>query len=189
MWRGTKPWWCRGRAAPGPFEPNLLLVGGSGLNGAQLTAAVSRALPGASVTLRATALAALTTAPVLQAAQTALTQGLAAAAGFGVLVLLLSLLLTAQSREITLAALATMGLRRWQAQLLLAAETLPPVVAAAIGGVACAWLLVPLVGPSLNLAAFSGTGSAITVTPAAFPLAAPRSGWCLPPCSCWPCRP
>ena len=158
------------QGAPGPFEPNLLLVAGPRLDGAQLTAAVSRALPGASVTLRATALAALTTAPVVQAAQTALTQGLAAAAGFGVLVLLLSLLLTAQSREMTLAALATMGLRRWQAQLLLAAEALPPVVAAAIGGVACAWLLVPLVGPSLNLAAFSGTGSAITVTPAAFPL-------------------
>ena len=164
------------QGAPGPFEPNLLLVGGSGLNGAQVTAAVSRALPGASVTLRATALAALTTAPVTQAAQTALTQGLATAAGFGVLVLLLSLLLTAQSREITLAALATMGLRRWQAQLLLAAEALPPVVAAAIGGVACAWLLVPLVGPSLNLAAFSGTGSAITVTPAAFPLAGSAAG-------------
>jgi putative ABC transport system permease protein len=164
------------RGAPGQFEPNLLLVAGPGLNGAQLTAAVNRALPGASVTLRATALAALTTAPVLQAAQTALTQGLAAAAGFGVLVLLLSLLLTAQSRQITLAALATMGLRRWQAQLLLAAEALPPVVAAAIGGVACAWLLVPLVGPSLNLAAFSGTGSAITVTPAAFPLAGSAAG-------------
>ena len=164
------------QAAPGTFAPNLLLVGGPGLNGARLTAAVSRALPGASVTLRATALAALTTAPVLQAAQTALTQGLAVAAGFGVLVLLLSLLLTAQSREITLAALATMGLRRWQAQLLLAAETLPPVVAAAIGGVACAWLLVPLVGPSLNLAAFSGTGAAITVTPAAFPLVAAAAG-------------
>ncbi len=110
------------------------------------------------MTLRATALAALTTAPVLQAAQTALTQGLATAAGFGVLILLMSLLLTAQTREMTLASLATMGLRRWQAQLLLAAETLPPVVAAAIGGVACAWLLAPLVGPSLNLAAFSGTG-------------------------------
>jgi len=164
------------RAAPGAFSPNLLLVGGAGLNGAQLTAAVNRALPGALVTLRATALAALTTAPVTQAAQTALTQGLATAAGFGVLVLLLSLLLTAQSREITLAALATMGLRRWQAQLLLAAETLPPVVAAALGGVACAWLLVPLVGPSLNLAAFSGTGSAITVTPAPFPLVAAAAG-------------
>ena len=49
-------------------------------------------------------------------------------------------------------------------------------MAAAIGGVACAWLLVPLVGPSLNLAAFSGTGAAVTVTPAAFPLLAAAAG-------------
>ena len=161
---------------PQPPGPDLMLVAGSGLDAARLSAAVRAALPGASVTLRATALAALTTAPVLQAAQTALTQGIAAAAGFGALVLLLSLLLTAQTRDMTLARLATMGLRRWQAQLLLAAETLPPVVAAAIGGVACAWLLAPLIGPSLNLAAFSGTGSAIVVTPAAFPLVASAAG-------------
>jgi putative ABC transport system permease protein len=153
-----------------------MLVAGPGLDAARLSAAVRRALPGGSVTLRATALAALTAAPVLRAAQTALAQGLATAAGFGALVLLLSLLLTARTREMTLSRLATMGLRRWQAQLLLAAETLPPVVAAAIGGVACAWLLAPLVGPSLNLAAFSGTGSAIVVTPAVFPLVASAAG-------------
>ena len=161
---------------PNPPEPDLMLLAGPGLDAARLTAVVRRALPGAVVTLRATALAALSAAPVLQAAQTALTQGLATAAGFGVLVLLLSLLLTARTREMTLARLATMGLRRWQAQLLLAAETLPPVVAAAIGGVACAWLLAPLVGPSLNLAAVSGTGSAIAVTPAVLPLAASAAG-------------
>ena len=154
-----------------PPEPDLLLVAGPGLDAARLTAAVRAALPGGSVTLRATALAALTGAPVPQAAQSALAQGLATAAGFGVLVLLLSLLLTAQTREMTLARMATMGLRRWEAQLLLTAETLPPVVAAAIGGVACAWLLAPLVGPSLNLAAFSGTGSAIVATPAVAPAA------------------
>ena len=159
-----------------PLGPDLMLVAGPRLDAARLSAVVHRAQPDASVTLRATALTALTTAPVLQAARTALTQGLATAAGFGVLILLMSLLLTAQTRELTLASLATMGLRRWQAQLLLAAETLPPVVAAAIGGVACAWLLAPLVGPSLNLAAFSGTGSAIVVTPAAFPLVASAAG-------------
>ena len=155
---------------------NLMLVAGPRLDAARLSAVVYSSQPDASVTLRATALAALTTAPVLQAAQTALTQGLATAAGFGVLILLLSLLLTAQTRELTLASLATMGLRRWQSQLLLVAEVLPPVVAAAIGGVACAWLLAPLVGPSLNLAAFGGTGSAIVVTPAVFPLAASAAG-------------
>ena len=161
---------------PNPSDPNLMLVSGPGLDGARLSAVVSRALPGATVTLRSAALAALTTAPVLQAAQTALAQGLAAAAGFGALILLLMLVLTARTRETTLAFLATMGLRRGQAQLLLAAETLPPVVAAAIGGVACAWLLAPLVGPSLNLATFSGTGSVIVVTPAVFPLAGAAVG-------------
>jgi putative ABC transport system permease protein len=159
-----------------PAGPDLMLVAGPRLDAARLSALVHRAQPDASITLRATALAALTTAPVLQAARTALTQGLATAVGFGVLILVMSLLLTAQTRELTLASLATMGLRRWQAQLLLTAETLPPVAAAAIGGVACAWLLAPLVGPSLDLAAFSGTGSAIVVAPAVFPLAAAAVG-------------
>jgi putative ABC transport system permease protein len=161
---------------PRPPPPDLMLVAGPGLDAARLTAAVRRALPGAVVTLRSAVVTALTSAPVLQVTRTALTQGMAAAAGFGVLVLLLSLLLTAQTREMTLARLATMGLRRWQAHLLLAAEALPPVVAAAIGGVACAWLLAPLVGPSLNLATLSGTGSAIVVTPAALPLVASAAG-------------
>jgi putative ABC transport system permease protein len=158
---------------PSPPGPNLMLVTGSGLDAARLTAAVHRALPDGVVTLRATVLAALATAPVPQAATGALTQGMVAAAGFGVLVLLLSLLLAARTREMTLARLATMGLRRWQAELMLAAETLPPVVAAGIGGIACAWLLVPLVGPSLNLAAFGVTGS---VAPAVFPLAVSAAG-------------
>ena len=159
-----------------PPAPELELAAGSGLDGARLSAVVRRGLPGATVTLRATALAALAAAPVPRAAQTALRQGIATAVGFGVLVLLLSLLLTARTREMTLARLATMGLRRWQAQLLLATETLPPVVAAAIGGVACAWLLAPLTGPELNLAAFSGSGSAVGVTPAVLPLAASAAG-------------
>ena len=54
------------------LAPNLMLVAGPGLDGARLSAAVRSALPGGSVTLRATALAALAAAPVPQAAQTAL---------------------------------------------------------------------------------------------------------------------
>jgi tryptophan synthase beta subunit len=101
---------------------------------------------------------------------------MAAAAGFGGLVLLLSLVLGARTREMTLARLSTMGLRRWQAQLLLAAEMLPEVVAAAIGGAACAWLLTPLVGPSVNLAAFTGAGPGVTVVTAPVPLAVSAAG-------------
>jgi putative ABC transport system permease protein len=160
----------------GPLVPNLMLVDGSGLAAARLRADVSRELPGGSVTLRATALAAMTAAPVPQAAQLALSQGIAAAAGFGALVLLLSLLLSARTRDMTLARMATMGLRRWQAQLLLAAETLPPVIAAAIGGAACAWLLTPLVGPSINLTAFTEAGPGVTVVSAPGPLATSAIG-------------
>jgi putative ABC transport system permease protein len=161
---------------PPPYEPGLMLADGSGLDAAQLRADVSRELPGGSVTLRATALAAMTGAPVPSAAQVALAQGIAAAAGFGALVLLLSLLLGARTRDMTLARMATMGLRRWQAQLLLVAETLPEVGAAAIGGAACAWLLVPLIGPSVNLAAFTGAGPGVRVVSAPFPLAAAAIG-------------
>jgi putative ABC transport system permease protein len=161
---------------PGAVAPNLMLVDGSGLNAAQLRADVSRELPGGSVTLRSAALAAMAAAPVPQAAQVALTQGIAAAAAFGALVLLLSLLLTARTRDMTLARLATMGLRRWQAQLLLAAETLPPVIAAAIGGAVCAWLLTPLVGPSINLTAFTEAGPGVALVTAPAPLAASAVG-------------
>jgi putative ABC transport system permease protein len=156
--------------------PNYLLLDGPGLDGARLRADVSRALPGASVTLRATALASMTGAPVPHAAQVALAQGMAAAAGFGALVLLLSLVLGAPTRNMTLARLATMGLRRWQGQLMLVAETLPEVVAAALGGAACAWLLVPLIGPSVDLAAFTAAGPGVAVVSAPYPLAAAASG-------------
>ena len=162
-----------GSASPGP---GLLLVDGSGLDAARVRADVAREMPGGSVEFRAAALAAMTGAPVSRAAQTALTQGIAAAAGFGALVLLLSLVLGARTRDMTLSRLSTMGLRRWQAQLLLAAETLPQVVAAAIGGAACAWLLAPLIGPSIHLAAFTGAGPAVAVVPAPLPLAVSAVG-------------
>jgi putative ABC transport system permease protein len=161
---------------PNPAQPSLMLVGGSGLNAARLTRAVTRALPDASVTLRSTVLAAISAAPVPRAARAAIAQGMAAAAGFGVLILMLSLLLGAYTRDMTLARLATMGLRRWQAQLLLAAETLPQVVAAAIGGAACAWLLVPLIGPSIDLTGFAGAGPSIVITPGTSSLAASIAG-------------
>jgi putative ABC transport system permease protein len=148
---------------PDPPEPSLMLVAGPHLDGPRLTAVVRRGLPGGSVTLRATALAALAGAPVPGAAKVTLAQAAATAAGFGALVLVLSLVLGARTRDLTLARLATMGLRRWQAQLLLAAEALPQVVAAAIGGIACAWALAPLVGRSIDLSVFTGPGPSVVV--------------------------
>ncbi len=159
-----------------PPGPGLMLAAGPRLDGPRLSATVGRALPGGTVTLRAAALAALTGAPVPRAAQVTLVQAAATAAGFGALVLLLSLVLGARSRDLTLARLATMGLQRRQAQLLLATEALPLVVAAAIGGIACAWALAPLVGPSIDLSVFTGPGPGVVVAPDPVALATSAAG-------------
>jgi putative ABC transport system permease protein len=69
---------------------------------------------------------------------------------------MLTLVLSARSRELTLARLTTMGLAPAQVQRIAAAETLPVIVAAVVGGTVCAVTLVPLVGAALNPAAFTG---------------------------------
>jgi putative ABC transport system permease protein len=153
----------RQKPDPSRHGPGMLLVGGPHLDGARLTAVATRALPGATVTARAAVLGALAGAPVARAASDTLAQVAATAAGFGVLVLLLSLVLAARTRDMTLARMATMGLGRGQAQLLLAVEALPEVLAAAIGGIACAWALAPLVGPSIDLSVFTGPGPSTAV--------------------------
>ena len=55
-------------------------------------------------------------------------------------------------------------------------ETLPQVLAATAGGAACAWVLAPLVGPAINLAAFTGTGTSVPVRTEPLPLAASAAG-------------
>jgi putative ABC transport system permease protein len=164
------------RLGPGPRGPGLLLVGGPHLDGPRLTAIATRALPGGTVTVRAAVLGALAGAPVPQAAEATLVQVAATAAGFGVLALLLSLVLAARTRDLTLARMATMGLGRRQGQLLLAVEALPQVVAAAIGGIACAWALAPLVGPSIDLSVFTGASPSVAVAPDPVALAVSAAG-------------
>ena len=69
---------------------------------------------------------------------------------------MLMLVLSARSRELTMARLATMGLGPAQSRRIAAVETLPAILAAAVGGTVCALALVPLVGPAMDLAAFTG---------------------------------
>jgi putative ABC transport system permease protein len=159
-----------------PPAPGLMLLAGPHLDAPRLRALVGRALPGGTLTVRAAALAALARAPIPRAAELTLVQGAATAAGFGALVLLLSLVLSARARDMTLARLATMGLRQGQAQLLIAVETLPQVVAAAVGGVACAAALAPLVGPSMDLSALTGPGPGVAVVPDLAALGASAAG-------------
>jgi putative ABC transport system permease protein len=158
----------------GAQPPNLMLITGPHLDQGRLRAVAARLVPGGSVTFRSAALAGLAAAPLPHGAYVAYALGAAVAAGFGIAVLLVWLLLSAGSRDATLARLAAMGLSARQGSCLVLAETLPEIVVAIAAGTGCAWALASLVGPDLNLAAFTGSGAGVQVRaePAAMALAA-----------------
>jgi putative ABC transport system permease protein len=147
------PRWALGNRAP---QPNVIAIAGPRLDPAALIRVVHRAMPGAQVTLRSRLLAAISGAPLPHGGYVTLAQGAAAAGAFSLLILLLMLVLSARSREVTLARLITMGLGRDQSRRITAVEGVPVILAAAVGGTVCALILVPLVGPAVDLAAFAG---------------------------------
>jgi putative ABC transport system permease protein len=149
-----------GNAAP---PPTTLLVVGSDLNHAALRAAVARYAPGGKVVFRSQLVAGLEDQPLQHGALLAMTLGGAAAGVCGLLVLLLSLLLSASARALVLARMSTMGLSGGQGRLLGVVELVPLLVAVVAGGLGCAVALVPLVGPALSLGVFTGSGSSVPV--------------------------
>ncbi len=165
------PRWALGPGAP---APTVVAVTGPRLDQAALLRAAHQAVPGAQVTLRSRLLAAIAGAPLPHGGFVSFAQGAAAAGGFSLLVVLLTQVLGARSRELTLARLGTMGLAAAQSRRIMAVETLPAILAAAVGGTVCALLMVPLVGPAVNLAAFTGTPVTVPLRadPAAIAVAA-----------------
>jgi len=155
--------------------PNVVLVNGPGADSTALKAVVRRDLPGATVTLRATAQAALARQPLPHDESMAITAAEAAAAGLTLLVLLIMIADAAWARRSTVARLRVMGASTRQARWAELAETLPLVVATAAGGVACAWALGPLIGPALNLSALTG-GPTVPVAARWAPLGAAAAG-------------
>lgn len=124
---------------------------------------VSRQLPIASITSRSAILASLAGAPLQHGAGLVMLLSILAAAGLGLGTLIMGLALGSADRELTLARLATMGHDR-PIRLVLT-EAMPAVLAAAAAGLACALALPWLVGPALELAVFTGTGSPVPLRP------------------------
>jgi putative ABC transport system permease protein len=149
-----------GSAAP---QPAMLLVNGSAINHRKLAAVARKFVPGSTVSFRSSVLAGLETAPLQHGAYVGFALGGATAAILSMFVLLLTLILGARSRELTVARLATMGLSADQGRKLVVVESLPQILAAVIGGVACAALLAPLVGPALDLSVFTQTSTGVPV--------------------------
>jgi putative ABC transport system permease protein len=143
--------------------PAMMLVVGAALDNRGLTNAVRHLGPGASVSFRSPVLAALENAPLQHGAYLAFTLASVVAAVMSMLVLLIALVIGGRSRRLTIARMNTMGLSGGQGRRLVVLEVIPQVLAAVLGGVACAALLAPLLGPSLDLSVFTGTSASVPV--------------------------
>ena len=164
------------RTLPGPDgrpAPNMVLVNGSGIHQARLSAVVSRAIPGATITFRSAVLASLAGSPLPHGGAVIITLSIAAAAAFGLFIVLLGLDLGSAERELTLARLTVMGHER--DTRLVMAEGMPAVLAAVAAGAVCAVVLPSLIGPSVDLSAFTGAGAPVLLEPGVIALGLPAA--------------
>jgi putative ABC transport system permease protein len=151
---------------PGPLgvpAVNRILITGSGISTAAMSAVILRQLPGASTAFRSVQLATLAGSPLQHGADLILPLTIVTAAGFGLFILMLGVALGAPDRALTLARLTVMGHERATRLVLL--EALPAVVVAVAAGAACALALPPLVGSALDLSVFTGPGVPVMVRP------------------------
>jgi putative ABC transport system permease protein len=148
------PAWALGNRPP---RPTVIALQGPYLDTGALARIVRQVLPGARITLRSRLLDAIAAAPLPHGGLITLGQGAVAAGAFSLLILLLMMVLSARSRALTLARLDTMGLGPAQSRRITAVESLPVILSAVLGGMVCALALVPLAGPAVDLAAFTGS--------------------------------
>jgi len=159
---------------PGPTgspAPNVLLATGSAINHARFTAVASRVMSGSVVTFRTTVLAELASSPLQHGAGLIITLTIAAAAAFGLFIVILGLALGSAERGLTLARLTVMGYQRTTG--LVMAEAMPAVLAAVVAGLACALVLPIVIGSAIDLSAFTGTSIPVQLQPDALALGLP----------------
>ena len=161
---------------PGPAgqpDPSMVLVGGSSIDRAQLTAVANRVIPGNHTTFRTAVLASLASSPLQHGAELVIAATIATAAAFGLFIVILGLALGSAERQLTLARLTVMGHER-PTELLLA-EAMPAVLAGVVAGAVCAVALPHVVGSSIDLSAFTGTSAPVQFEPDAFALGLPAA--------------
>ncbi len=147
----------------GQPAPNMVLVTGSAIDDAQLSAVIGEWIPASTTTFRATVLASLTGSPLQHGAGLIIALTIASAAAFGLFIVILGLALGSAERELTLARLTVMGHERTTG--LVMAETMPAVLAAIVAGAVCAVALPHLIGSSIDLSAFTGTSAPVQFQP------------------------
>jgi putative ABC transport system permease protein len=157
----------------GLAAPNMVLVTGSSINDARLSAVVATQIPGALTRFRSAVLAGLVNSPLQHGAVLVVTLTVAAATGFGLFILVLGLALGSAERELTLARLTVMGHERRAGFVL--AEVMPAVLAAVVAGAVCALALPHLIGSALDLSGFTGATIPVQLQPDLIALALPAA--------------
>jgi putative ABC transport system permease protein len=156
-------------------QPNTMLLTGAGINVHDLQQ-VARGLPGSQVTSRAAVLRAAANAPSVQGSDLLFVLAAASAGGCAAAAVLLGLLLSARHRTQLAAWLTAMGMTGRQFQRLAVLDALPLLLIALVGGELAGLILGPLIGPALDLSAFTGSGAPVRVLPDAGALIAPAAG-------------
>ena len=172
--RRRPSWSCPWRpcpARPASPLPGTILVSGSAIDRAQLTAVARKVIPDDTTTFRSAVLASLASSPLQHGAGLIIAATIATAAAFGLFIVILGLALGSAERELTLARLTVMGHER--ATGLILAETMPAVLAAVVAGAVCAVVLPRVVGSSIDLSAFTGTSAPVQFEPDALALGLP----------------
>jgi putative ABC transport system permease protein len=156
--------------------PNVVLLGGPGISVPDLRRVATRVLPGSQVISRAQVLAAAADAPLIRGADQLLDESSGAAAGCAVAAVLLGLLLAGRDRTRMAAWLTAMGMTARQGRRLAVLDALPLLLVAILGAELAGAVLAPLIGPGLDLSAFTGSNAPVLLRPNLVALIAPAVG-------------
>jgi putative ABC transport system permease protein len=169
------PAWASSRLAAST-APNTMLLSGGAINLRALAAVVARELPGGQVVSRAAALQATAGTPAVHGADLAFDLSAGAAAACGAAAVLFGMLLAGRDRTRTGVWLTAMGMTAGQARRLAVLDALPLLLIAILGGELAGLVLGPLIGPGLDLSAFTGSNAPVPVRPDLVALIAPAAG-------------
>jgi putative ABC transport system permease protein len=169
------PAWVRSRLVGGA-APNTMLLVGAHIDIRSLGALVAHALPGGQIVSRAAVLQAAAGSPAVHGSDLALEEAAGAAAACAVAAVLLGAALSGRDRTRLGVWLTTMGMTARQARRLALLDALPLLLVAILGGELAELALGPLVGPGLDLSAFTGSSAPVSLRPDLAALIAPAAG-------------
>jgi putative ABC transport system permease protein len=158
------PAWATPRfpSIPGP---NTLLATGTSIDLAAVRAAVQATMPGAQLVSRAQVLRALQRSPAPLAAARVYELGVWVTALLSLICLLFALAMSARSRAQLIEQLTALGITSRQARAVAISEVIPLLSVAVLGTFLAGFVLAVVLGPTLNLAVFTGSASPVPVRP------------------------